>query len=313
MSNTTEKANKLYEEGKYEKAFKLYEKAAKVIGGDDDSYAQYSLGYMYYHGQGTARNHKEAAKWFSYANAGGVKYPDGVYLIGDIWRDNKNFESAFVNFKRAAEAGHKESQYETGIMYATGSGTKKDLVQAAEWMEKAAVQGLEAAKSWLADNMGTVKQAKQAAEQADREARTAVCPWCDVTLIYNKPLKKSDILKHNECGRYFRYFDRYTSAPYGMEKCAPQPGVNPDKACPQCGREELEPFAGALICYSCAYGYRGVDESRFIAIEYGNYARLLKISCPHCGEERDCEKPSDLGWGPATRTCKKCGKEFTYE
>jgi TPR repeat protein len=44
-------------------------------------------------------------------------------------------------FRKAAEQGHAQSQYNLGVMYANGVGVKKDVVQAVHWFRKAAEQG----------------------------------------------------------------------------------------------------------------------------------------------------------------------------
>ena len=368
MDKTTEKANKLHEEGKYEKAAKLYEKAAK----SGDPYAQYSLGYMYYHGQGVAQDYKKAGDLFYKSRN---HYSDSFYYEGILLKEGKlgyaadaSLEMALNSFKGAAKQGHMDAQYELGFMYANGSGTNKNLPEAAQWMEKAAAQGHDEAKQWLADNSGVVNAAKAEQEAkiavcawcglegnyknpfkpgsvakcqcgkrfryidrhktsrheedvaADQEARTAVCPWCNEEIICNNPCKKDEIIKHTKCGRHFRYVDRYTSNRYGMEKCEPEPGVDPAKACPQCGRDELRPFYGdnnEVICDECAFGSNPIDKREvkgiFAKIEYGNYARLLDVPCPHCGRKRQTEKPSDLGWGSANFSCGNCGKEIKFE
>ena len=55
---------KIYEnEKQYKKAFEYYKKAAKK----DDAYAQYSLGFMFEHGQGVEKNINKAKEWYEKA------------------------------------------------------------------------------------------------------------------------------------------------------------------------------------------------------------------------------------------------------
>jgi uncharacterized protein len=43
--------------------------------------------------------------------------------------------------RKAAEQGHATAQYNLGLMYDTGYGVPKDLVEAVNWYRKAAEQG----------------------------------------------------------------------------------------------------------------------------------------------------------------------------
>lgn len=53
----------------------------------------------------------------------------------------QNFSLALDCYRRAAEAGLREGQFNLGAMYANGRGTPRDLVQAAFWYQRAAEQG----------------------------------------------------------------------------------------------------------------------------------------------------------------------------
>ena len=268
-------------------ALKWYIAASYENGAIRNSFACYRAGLLYYYGHGTPVDYEKAFQYFRYSNFKAAKFGEAAYLQAKLLWEKKvknemHYNSVVGYLRTAAGLGHKKAE---------------EALPQAEKEEKA----------------------KQAAkEQADKEARTAVCPWCNVTLTYTQPLKENDILKHNECGRHFRYFDKCCSAPYGMEKCAPEPGVDPTKACPKCGKNELSPVGGGLYCGECAFSsVRSADKREqngiFDKIEYGNYARLLDVPCPHCGKERRVQKPSDLGWGSGTSTCENCGKEYEFE
>src|SRR5918994_5354237 len=45
---------------------------------------------------------------------------------------------ALPHFRAAAEQGHVNAQYYTGLMYANGEGTKRDYGEAAKWYQMAA-------------------------------------------------------------------------------------------------------------------------------------------------------------------------------
>jgi len=80
-----------------------------------DAQAQYSLGGMYYNGQGVAKDYAEAAKW---------------------WR-------------ASAEQGNAEAQNDLGAIYANGQGVERNLAEAKKWWSKAAAQGQAGAKDSL--------------------------------------------------------------------------------------------------------------------------------------------------------------------
>ena len=76
-----------------------------------DAYAQYSLGEMYYFGDGVPKDYKEAVKWYT----------------------------------KAAEQGNGYAQFKLGEMYHDGSGVfegvPRDYKEAVKWYTKAAEQG----------------------------------------------------------------------------------------------------------------------------------------------------------------------------
>ena len=52
-------------------------------------------------------------------------------------------------FEKAAEQGHADAQYNTGMIYAVGALVPQDLPRAAKWLDKSANQGNAAAQSSL--------------------------------------------------------------------------------------------------------------------------------------------------------------------
>ena len=44
-------------------------------------------------------------------------------------------------FRKAAEQGHAESQFDLGLLYTNGEGVDKDHKEAVKWLRKAAKQG----------------------------------------------------------------------------------------------------------------------------------------------------------------------------
>jgi len=54
---------------------------------------------------------------------------------------NKDYATAFAEWKAAAEGGFAEAQFDLGVLYAQGRGVKRDLTIAEQWYRKAAAQG----------------------------------------------------------------------------------------------------------------------------------------------------------------------------
>jgi TPR repeat protein len=97
---------KVYNDGNYKKADKLFKKAANQGNAD----AQYKLGDMYYDCKGVETD-----------------YPD--------------YQKAFYWYKKAANQGNAKAQYKLGNMYYGGKGVEKDYQKAIYWYKKAANQG----------------------------------------------------------------------------------------------------------------------------------------------------------------------------
>ncbi len=77
-----------------------------------DAEAQNKLGYMYFTGEGVAKNDQEAVKWF----------------------------------RKAAEQGHAKAQFNLGLSYSKGEGVQEDDQKAIMWYQKAAEQGIPSAQ-----------------------------------------------------------------------------------------------------------------------------------------------------------------------
>lgn len=58
----------------------------------------------------------------------------------------QDLASAAQWFRKAAEAGVTDSQFNLGMMYQTGSGAPQDLAEARKWFSRAAAQGDTAAR-----------------------------------------------------------------------------------------------------------------------------------------------------------------------
>jgi len=116
------------DEESFEKAFKLFKKAAK----QDNPIAMADLGIMYKYGRGCDLNFNKARKWFEKGAALGndkATYSLGyLYLkgFGDI---NQNYEMAVKWFEKS---NYPMAKYWLGVSYYYGYGVEKDIQKANE-------------------------------------------------------------------------------------------------------------------------------------------------------------------------------------
>ena len=165
------RAQKLFDEGKVEKAAELglpeaqgvmaercnfgsygvlkdrakcVEWAKKAAEGGD-RVGQHRLGYAHAHGEGgLAKDFALALKWYEKAAEQGGSaamtnigflYENGGYGVA------QNHAAAAGWFRRAAEAGSAAGQSNLGVCYYNGMGVGKDLAAARSWFQSAADQG----------------------------------------------------------------------------------------------------------------------------------------------------------------------------
>jgi TPR repeat protein len=131
-------------EGQFVAAFEAF----SVLAKQGDARAQQALGWMYYEGQGRARDYGRAAHWY----------------------------------RKAAEQDNITAQINLAQMYAYGKGVQQDFTEAAVWWRKLAEQGDTRAQTALAglhyqgkgierDLEAAVKFWRQAAQQGNIEAQ----------------------------------------------------------------------------------------------------------------------------------------------
>jgi eukaryotic-like serine/threonine-protein kinase len=133
----------------YAEAFELARPAAE--GGDRD--AQFTLGWLYYNGQGVDRSDETAASWFQ--KAAEQKHLLAQLNLADMYENGigvpRSDEQALDWNRKAAEQGNAEAQNRVGFAYSKGLGTQRDDLQAVIWFEKAAKQNFAKALKNLGD------------------------------------------------------------------------------------------------------------------------------------------------------------------
>jgi len=73
-----------------------------------------------------------------------------LYATGD-WTGPRDPAQAAVWYRRAAERGHSDAQYNLGFMYLLGEGVQQDAEAGVRWLKSAADHGDETSLRLLAD------------------------------------------------------------------------------------------------------------------------------------------------------------------
>ena len=117
-------ADVLYEKKQYGDAFKHYMSAAEL----NDIYSQYKVGFMYYNGEGVAKDLGKASEWFLKAAKQGNL--DAQYSVGVMYHEGKglaqDYQEALKWLNKAADSGSADAQYNLGFMYLQGQGVTAD-------------------------------------------------------------------------------------------------------------------------------------------------------------------------------------------
>jgi len=92
---------------------------------------------------------------------------NALFLLGlKNLEEPKDYKKAAECFRRAAEQGHVNAQYNIGIMYERGNGVKQDYKEALKWYHKAAEQG----KAEAQHNIGIMYADGQGVPQDNKKA-----------------------------------------------------------------------------------------------------------------------------------------------
>jgi TPR repeat protein len=120
---------------------------------------------MYYLGQGVAKDNAEAALWFKKAADQGIA--DAQYNLGVLHYQGtgvkQDYAEAFRLYSLSAEKGYALAQYNLGLMYLQGAGVPKDPVRAYIWLDLASGHKIPGAVKSL-DYLGKTMTPEQLAE-----------------------------------------------------------------------------------------------------------------------------------------------------
>ena len=128
-----EKADELFNLGKYDEAYQYYKECAV---NNRLAIAQYNMGYCYECGYAVEKNMDEAIAWYTLAHNQGLIISS--CNLGLIYRDMKEYEKAISYLEIAAEKDDSTALNTLGIMYAQGNGVEKNNKTAKYYYKKAA-------------------------------------------------------------------------------------------------------------------------------------------------------------------------------
>ena len=128
----------------YVGAFGWFKKSADA----GNANGMYYLAFYYRDGQGGAeRNYDQALHWFKESAGKGCKY--AYCPLGSLFESSGKQDEAFKWYKKSAEAGFADGQYNLAMCYYNGVGTTTNDEEAMKWLRKSAEQGSSKAKYML--------------------------------------------------------------------------------------------------------------------------------------------------------------------
>jgi len=127
-----------YPKKDYEQARAYYEQSG------DNPYAQISLGFLYYNGNGVEKDMEKGREIFRLVADEGVV--EGYYGLASAAKNEEDFETALEHYNKVVEDGTEPlyiagAMGNLGYMYANGEGVEQDYAKAIEWYTKAADSG----------------------------------------------------------------------------------------------------------------------------------------------------------------------------
>ncbi len=132
----------------YSEAVRWYRKAAE----QGDSKAQNNLAFVYSQGLGVPRDYAEAVRWYRRgASQGDMRAQYGLgFMLHQGLGAPRDLAEALRWYRTSADQGYSMAQYAVALMYRFGQGVPRDYAEAVRWYRKAADQGDEEAQMSLA-------------------------------------------------------------------------------------------------------------------------------------------------------------------
>jgi len=105
--------------------------------------AQYSLGCVYYDGDGVEQDYDEALKWYRLAAA--QNHNSGLCDVGFCYRNGHGVEQDYAKalpyYQKAADQGCPTAAYWLAYAYEYGQGVQEDVEKARSWYRIALSRG----------------------------------------------------------------------------------------------------------------------------------------------------------------------------
>ena len=136
--------------------------------------AQYSLGFLYYEGQGVVQDYAEAARWYRLAAEQGIPVAQfNLGLMYDMgYGVSQNDALAIHWYRMAAEQGNTGAQFNLAVIYSFAKGALQDNVTSHMWFNIAAANGHVVAPD--SRSMVEARMNREQISEAQRRARSCM-------------------------------------------------------------------------------------------------------------------------------------------
>src|ERR1044071_833981 len=153
----------------------LMEQRARHAVGQGDADAQYRLAIEFARGTGgVKRDYAEAAKW--YRKAADQGHTEAQYELGRLYAQGlgvpRNYSDAAKSYLLAAEKGHVAAQHFLGHLYANGQGLETAYLEAPEGPSREQGQALARERALQNDYVEATKWWRKAAHEGDAGAQS---------------------------------------------------------------------------------------------------------------------------------------------
>lgn len=124
-----------------------------LSAGQENGFAANAIGRCYYNGHGVSKWPRNAFNWFRYS-AEDLKCKDGMNNLALCYSQGfgtlfQNRRKAVKYYKSAALIGYVPAEYNLGICYCWGIGTRQDIPEGMRWLKQAASNGSQSAQRTL--------------------------------------------------------------------------------------------------------------------------------------------------------------------
>ncbi|GBB87039.1 hypothetical protein RclHR1_01350014 [Rhizophagus clarus] len=211
--------------------------------------AKIILGYCYAYGIGTEINHKKAYKLFNMMGKNGNTLAQ--YHLGKIHLLKNEETKAFEFFKKSADNGFPDSQFQIGICYDQGIGTETNKIKAIEIIKELAEKGYCCAQSYLGELY-------EIGKDINKDLKQAVYWYCEAVIESGCMAAKYNL---GECYQYGNGVEKDESRAFEYYKSSADQGH----------------FFAQFQLSECYYKGIGIEVNKRKAFE--SYKRTAEMGC----------------------------------